>query len=67
MGVLCFPVFPKSPASTECRCDMAGNLSRQNGTGKEVSFSVLTMNGGFVRGITKIIIKEKQNGTTATA
>lgn len=67
MGILCFPVFPKSPARTECRCDTAGNLSRQNGTRKEVSFSVLTMNGGFVRGITKIIIKEKQNGTTATA
>ena len=34
MGVLIFPVFPEPPARTEYGCDMAGNLSRQNGLKK---------------------------------
>jgi len=32
MGALSFPVFPECPARTEYGYDMAGNLSRQNGT-----------------------------------
>jgi hypothetical protein len=31
MGALSFPVFPELSARTEYGCDMAGNLSRQNG------------------------------------
>ena len=34
MGALSFPVFPECPARTEYGCDMAGNLSRQNGLKK---------------------------------